>query len=156
MPHLGRLAVHLHSSDVVLRERLQQSFRITAFIAAMVITSAMPVRAQTGRVAGRVLNGTIDLVFWESVATVPAGTHVVGVTIHDCGPGLSTIVSPPRQAAKLKADEFRRDFNCGLALIRLNGVMASICASSTHPGGDPHRILDGPAPTVQCLADNAR
>ena len=99
---------------------------------------------------------TIDLAFWESVATVPAGTHVVGVPVHDCGPELSTIVFPPRKAAKHKADEFRRDFNCGLALIRQNGVMASICASSTHPGGDPHCILDGPAPTVQCLADNAR
>jgi hypothetical protein len=95
MPHLGRLAVHLHSSDVVLRERLQQSFRITAFIAAMVITSAMPVRAQTGRVAGRVLDQTgsvlpgvmIDLVVQQTELTattdnegryqfdnVPAGT----------------------------------------------------------------------------------
>jgi hypothetical protein len=113
---------------------------------------------QSGRDAmiAALLNGTIDLAFWESVATVPAGTHVVGVPVHDCGPELSTIVFPPRKAAKHKADEFRRDFNCGLALIRQNGVMASICASSTHPGGDPHCILDGPAPTVQCLADNAR
>jgi len=95
MPHLGRLAVHPHSSDVVLRERLQQSFRITAFFAAMVITSAVPVRAQTGRIAGRVLDQTgsvlpgvtIDLVVQETELTattdnegryqfdsVPAGT----------------------------------------------------------------------------------
>jgi len=113
--------------------------------------------SQSGRdsMISALVNGTIALAFWESVENVPAGTHLVGVPIHDCGPQLSTIVFPPRKAGKHKADEFRRDFNCGLALIRQNGVMASICASSTHPGGDPHCILDGPMPTVQCAADNA-
>jgi hypothetical protein len=100
------------------------------------------------------VNGTIALAFWDSVETVPAGTHVLGAPINDCGPLLSMIVFPPSTARQHKSDDLRRDFNCGLALIRANGVMANICASSTHPGGDPQCILEGPPPTVQCLAEN--
>jgi hypothetical protein len=111
--------------------------------------------SQSGRdamIAG--LANTIALAFWDSVATVPANTHVVGVPINDCGPLLAMIVFPPSTARQHQSDELRRDFNCGLALIRSNGVLASICASSTHHGGDPQCILEGPAPTAQCLADN--
>ena len=113
--------------------------------------------SQSGRDAmiATLANGTIPLAFWDSIETVPPGTHVVGAPIHDCGPLLSTIVFPPRNAAAHTADELRRDLNCGLALIRQNGVMATICAGSTHPGGDPQCILDGPLPTVQCAADNS-
>ena len=111
--------------------------------------------SQSGRDAmvAALLNG-IDLAFWDSVQTVPAGTHLVGAPIQDCGPLLSMIVFPPNTARRNKSDELRRDFNCGLALIRANGVMANICANSTHAGGDPKCILEGPLPTVQCLAEN--
>jgi hypothetical protein len=78
----------------------------------------------------------------------------VGEPVQDCGPHLALIVFPPRSRHRRQSDRLRRDFNCGLALIRANGVMANICANSAHPGGDPTCILDGPPPTVQCLADN--
>jgi hypothetical protein len=100
------------------------------------------------------LGGGIDLVFWDNINTVPAGTHVVGEPVEDCGPQLSLMVFPPNKKRSHKSDELRRDFNCGLALIRANGVLANICANSSHPGGDPACILDGPPPTVQCLEDN--
>jgi hypothetical protein len=112
--------------------------------------------SQSGRdamIAG-LANGTIALAFWDSIATVPANTHLVGVPIHDCGPLLAMIVFPPSTARQHQSDDLRRDFNCGLALIRSNGVMANICATSAHPGGDPQCILEGPAPTAQCVADN--
>src|SRR5262249_46965979 len=70
------------------------------------------------------LGGDINPAFWDSINTVPAGTHVVGAPVQDCGPQLSLIVFPPRRRHSHKADELRRDFNCGLALIRANGVMA--------------------------------
>jgi len=114
--------------------------------------------SQSGRdamIAG-LANGTIALVFWDSVETVPAGTHVVSVPIHDCGPLLSTIVFPPSTARQHKSDDLRRDLNCGLALIRANGTMADVCANSTYPGGNPQCILEGPAPTNQCLAENPK
>jgi ABC-type amino acid transport substrate-binding protein len=112
--------------------------------------------SDAGRTAmvAALLDGSVDLLFWDSVQTVPAGTHVVGVPIQDCGPLLSTILFPPNTGGRRKADDLRRDFNCGLALIRANGVMAEICARSKYPGGDPQCILEGPPPTVQCLADN--
>ena len=112
--------------------------------------------SEAGRaaMAAALRDGSIDLLFWDSVETLPAGTHLVGVPIQDCGPQLSTIVFPPNTGGRRRADDLRRDLNCGLALIRRNGVMAQICARSKYPGGDPNCILDGPAPTVQCLADN--
>ena len=113
-----------------------------------------------GSTAGRsamiaaLASGAIELAFWDSVETVPAGTHAVGLPIRDCGPLLSTIVFPPNTGGRDRADDLRRDLNCGLALIRANGVMAEICSRSRYPGGDPQCILEGPAPTVQCLAEN--
>ena len=101
------------------------------------------------------INGVIDLIFWDNISTVPEGTHLVGVPIHSCGPdeqGLA--VYPPARGNGKKADELRRDWNCGLALIRLSGELQAICESSTYPGGDPACILDGPPPTVQCLEEN--
>jgi hypothetical protein len=98
--------------------------------------------------------GGLDLAFWDNVNTVPAGTHVVGTPVQDCGPHLSVIVFPPGGRDRAGADRLRRAFNCGLALIRANGEMAAICAASTHPGGDPTCLLDGPPPTVQCLERN--
>lgn len=99
------------------------------------------------------LAGSLDLVFWDNIHTVPAGAHVVGSAIEDCGPHLALIVYPPRARGSQRADELRRDFNCGLALVRDNGVMAGLCAGSRHPGGDPQCILDGPPPTQQCRAE---
>jgi len=64
------------------------------------------------------------------------------------------MVFPPSTSRPHHSDSLRRDFNCGLALIRQNGKMAEICANSTHPGGDPACVLEGPEPTVQCLEEN--
>ena len=100
------------------------------------------------------LGGELDLAFWDSVATLPAGTHLVGEPVLDCGPLLSLMVFPPSRSRPHQSDALRRDFNCGLALIRQNGKMAEICSNSTHVGGDPACVLEGPAPTVQCLAEN--
>lgn len=111
---------------------------------------------QSGRdamVAG-LLSGDLDLVFWDSVETVPAGTHLVGEPVLDCGPLLAMITFPPSTSRPHHSDALRRDFNCGLALIRESGEMAEICAASTHPGGDPTCVTEGPAPTVQCLEGN--
>ena len=101
------------------------------------------------------LAGVIDLVFWDSVATVPDGTHVVGEPVTDCGPLLSLITFPPRTSRPHHADALRRAFNCGLALIRESGEMQEICESSTHPGGDPTCVFEGPPPTVQCVEANS-
>jgi hypothetical protein len=112
--------------------------------------------SQAGRdaILAALRDGTIALAFWDSINTVPAGTHLVGAAIQDCGPHLSTIVFPPARRGASDADALRRAFNCGLALIRADGTMAAICATTSHPGGDPTCLLDGPPPTVQCLRDN--
>lgn len=101
------------------------------------------------------LNGLIDLIFWDNVSTVPAGTHPVGEPISACGPDTQGLaVYPPSVSRKAKSDALRRDYNCGLALIRLSGELEAICNGSVHPGGDPACVLEGPPPTVQCLEDN--
>jgi hypothetical protein len=100
------------------------------------------------------LGGDLDLAFWDSVATLPAGAHVVGEPVLDCGPLLSMMVFPPSTSRPHHSDAVRRDFNCGLALIRRSGKMAEICSNSTHPGGDPACVLEGPEPTLQCLVEN--
>ena len=111
---------------------------------------------QSGRDAmvADLLAGELDLAFWDSVETVPAGTHLVGQPVADCGPLLAMITFPPSTSRPHHSDALRRDFNCGLALIRESGEMAEICAASPHPGGDPTCVLEGPAPTVQCLENN--
>lgn len=101
------------------------------------------------------MNGVIDLIFWDSLSTVPAGAHPVGEPILTCGPDeLGLAVYPPATSRKAKSDALRRDYNCGLALIRQNGVLEQICSNSPHPGGDPACLLEGPPPTIQCSADN--
>lgn len=100
------------------------------------------------------IGGDLDLVFWDSVATLPAGTHLVGEPVLDCGPQLSMMVFPPSTSRPHQSDALRRDFNCGLALIRRSGKMAQICSSWTQPGVDPACVLEGPEPTVQCLEQN--
>jgi ABC-type amino acid transport substrate-binding protein len=99
-------------------------------------------------------SGVLDIVFWDSIATLPAGTQLVGAPVTDCGPLLTMMTYPPSTSRPHQADMLRRDFNCGLALIRQSGEMERICASSKHPGGDPNCVLEGPAPTVQCLTEN--
>ena len=101
------------------------------------------------------LEENIDLAFWDSLGTVPEGTHLVGEPIEACGPdNLGLAVYPPSSSRKHESDGLRRDYNCGLAVIRANGVLEQICTNSPHPGGDPACLLDGPPPTLQCLADN--
>jgi hypothetical protein len=101
------------------------------------------------------LAGVIDLIFWDNVSTLPEGTHLVGEPIATCGPDTQGLaVYPPSTSRKHKSDALRRDYNCGLALIRLSGELEAICESSPYPGGDPACVLEGPPPTVQCLADN--
>ncbi len=109
--------------------------------------------------AGRVqmigaLGSGLDLIFWDNVATLPSGTHLVGKPVLDCGPELSMMVYPPSRSRPHQSDALRRDFNCGLALIRQSGKMAELCANSIYPGGDPTCVIEGPPPTVQCLAQN--
>ncbi len=110
---------------------------------------------QEGRdvMVAALLEGAIDLVFWDSINTVPEDTHLVGEP-GTCGPALSLPTYPPSMSRKHNSDGLRRDYNCGLALIRANGVLEQICTESPHPGGDPACLLDGPPPTVQCMADN--
>lgn len=100
-------------------------------------------------------DGVIDLIFWDNPSTVPDGTKLVGEAIPSCGPDLQGLaVYPPSTSRKPKSDALRRDFNCGLALIRASGELEAICSSSPHPGGDPACVLEGPPPTEQCLQDN--
>lgn len=101
------------------------------------------------------IDESIDLAFWASQGTLPTGTHFVGVPISVCGRDLGIALYPPSTSRKHKSDALRRDYNCGLALIRDNGVLEEICTNSPHPGGDPACLLDErPPPTLQCLADN--
>lgn len=100
------------------------------------------------------INGDIDLVFWDSIDTLPENTKIVGETFLDCGPRLSFTTYPPSQKRKLKSDALRRDFNCGLALIRQNKTLDAICDKWIIDGFHPACFLDGPLPTEQCLADN--
>jgi hypothetical protein len=101
------------------------------------------------------IGGEIDLAFWDNPETVPAGAHLVGHGIGTCGPELGLAVYPPSSKRRHVSDDLRRDYNCGLALIRMNGELERICTASPYPGGDPACILEGPPPTVQCLEDNA-
>ena len=98
--------------------------------------------------------GTLSLVFWDNLDTVPEGTHPVGERIEVCGPALSLATYPPSQRRKRKSDNLRRDFNCGLALIRENGELEAICNRWIEDGFNPACILEGPPPTVQCVEDN--
>jgi len=101
------------------------------------------------------LAGVIDLIFWDNISTLPEGTHLVGAPIATCGPDTQGLaVYPPSTSRKHKSDGLRRDYNCGLAMIRLSGELEAICSSSPYPGGDPACVLEGPPPTEQCLADN--
>jgi hypothetical protein len=101
------------------------------------------------------LGGSIDLIFWDNVSTVPEGTHVVGAPVTTCGPDeLGLAVYPPSERRKHRSDALRRDYNCGLALIRMSGALEAICSGSPHAGGDPACVLDDPPPTIQCLREN--
>jgi ABC-type amino acid transport substrate-binding protein len=100
------------------------------------------------------VDGRIDLAFWDNPETVPEGAHLVGRGIATCGPELGLAVYPPSSSRKHASDELRRDYNCGLALIRMNGELQRICSTSPYPGGDPACVLEGPPPTAQCLEDN--
>ena len=111
-------------------------------------------QAGQGAMVAALLTGSIDLGFWNHVGTLPDRAHLVGEPIRTCGPDLSLAVFPPSTSRKHKSDELKRDYNCGLALIRASGVLEQICVNSPHPGGDPACIFEGPPPTVQCLADN--
>jgi hypothetical protein len=99
------------------------------------------------------LEGEIALAFWDNPNTVPEGAHLVGEGIATCGPDLALAVYPPNSNRRA-SDELRRDYNCGLALIRMSGELERICSTSPYPGGDPACILEGPPPTVECLEDN--
>ncbi len=118
-----------------------------------VLFSSDPVGREA--MVGALLEGEIDLAFWDSLSTVPDGTHLVGVPIETCGPDkLGLAVYPPSKRRKHQSDGLRRDYNCGLALIRANGVLEDICNNSPHPGDDPACLLEGPPPTLQCISDN--
>ncbi len=100
------------------------------------------------------LGGSLALIFWDNLDTVPEGTHPVGEPIETCGPALSLVTYPPGQRTKWKSDSLRRDYNCGLALIRENGELERICDVWTEDGFNIACILEGPPPTVQCVEDN--
>lgn len=100
------------------------------------------------------LGGSLALIFWDSLDTVPEGTHLVGEPIETCGPELSLVTYPPGRRTKWKSDSLRRDYNCGLALIRENGILGLICDFWIAGGDNPACILEGPPPTVQCVEDN--
>ena len=99
------------------------------------------------------LGGSLALIFWDNLDTVPEGTHPVGEPIETCGPALSLVTYPPGQRTKWKSDSLRRDYNCGLALIRENGELERICDVWTEDGFNIACILEGPPPTVQCVED---
>jgi len=107
------------------------------------------------RMVDALIGGEIDLAFWDNPETVPVGAHLVGNGIATCGPELGLAVFPPSAKRRHESDELRRDYNCGLALIRMNGELERICSTSPYPGGDPACVLEGPPPTVQCLEDNS-
>lgn len=103
---------------------------------------------------GDLEDGTNDLVFWDSIETQPDGTKLVGESFTECGPRLSFATYPASKKRKLKSDDLRRDFNCGLALIRQTGELEAICDAWTDAGTHPACFVEGPLPTEQCLADN--
>ena len=96
----------------------------------------------------------LALIFWDNLDTLPEGTHPVGEPIEVCGPALSLATYPPNTQRKRKSDNLRRDYNCGLALIRENGELEAICQSWIDDGFNPACILEGPPPTVQCVEGN--
>ena len=101
------------------------------------------------------LGGDIALIFWDNIDTpLPEGTHSVGERIEGCGPALSMATYPPSKRRKRKSDNLRRDYNCGLALIRENGKLQEICDSWKAREFNPACILEGPLPTVQCVEEN--
>ena len=96
----------------------------------------------------------LALIFWDNLDTLPEGTHPVGRPIEVCGPALSLLTYPPSEKRNRKSDNLRRDFNCGLALIRENGKLQEICESWEARGFNPACILEGPPPTEQCVEDH--
>jgi hypothetical protein len=59
---------------------LQKPLRVAAFIAAVVIASTLPARAQTGRVAGRVLDQTSAVLPGVTIDLVGRGTELTVIT----------------------------------------------------------------------------
>ena len=105
-------------------------------------------------------DGKADYVFWfNDQALFFPNTAVVGEPILDCHIGLpgslGLSVFPSREDGKQsQADQLRRDYNCGLALIREE--IPALCESVLKAHGrDPLCIslIDLPNPTARCLKD---
>ena len=103
---------------------------------------------------------SLDFVFWDMSTDIPDGTMAVGVEVPSCGNENSLLLYPPSNRRRFKSDKLRREWNCGLALVRHTPVvLESLLANlETELGRLPHDALefkqDGPLPTVQCLVGN--
>ena len=104
--------------------------------------------------------GKADYVFWfNDQALFFPNTTTVGEPILDCHIGLpgslGLSVFPSREDGKqIQADQLRRDYNCGLALIREE--IPALCKSILKAHGrDPLcvSLVDLPKPTAACLND---
>src|SRR5262245_21125839 len=80
MPHLDGLVVHVDSLSFVLRQRRPTSLRITAFIAALLVATAVPVLGQSSRVSGRVLDQTGSVLPGVTIDLVVQGTELTATT----------------------------------------------------------------------------
>src|SRR5262245_16742304 len=82
----------------MLPERLRKGLRSTAVVAAVVLASIVPARAQTSRVAGRVLDQTGSVLPGVTIDLVVGGKELTSITDRN---GRYEFDNVPTGAAKL-------------------------------------------------------
>ena len=103
---------------------------------------------------------SLQFVFWDMSTEIPDGAIAVGVEVPSCGNENSLLLYPPSKRRWFKSDQLRREWNCGLALVRHSPELLETLLENleTELGRSPDDPLefkqDGPLPTVQCLEGN--
>jgi len=108
----------------------------------------------------RLNNGDIDYGFWDTTNPVPDGLILAGAKVPSCGSENSLLLYPPSRGRPHQSDTFRREWNCGLALVRhtpelLTDLLTALETELGRAPVDPEEFIqEGPLPTVQCLEGN--
>jgi hypothetical protein len=108
----------------------------------------------------RLNKGDIDYGVWVTTNPVPDGTILAGAEVPSCGSENSLLLYPPSTGRPHQSDTLRREWNCGLALVRQTPELLTdlLTALENELGRAPLNpeefIQDGPVPTVQCLEGN--
>ena len=107
---------------------------------------------------------SLNYIFWDMSTAIPGGAMDVGVEVPSCGNENGLLLYPPSKRRPLKSDELRREWNCGLALVRddpellkslLENLEDELELEPDESLDDPLKFIqDGPLPTVQCLRGN--